>query len=254
MPPHRYTSLDSELLVKQFRKLAVRIEERFPESGLYRVALQLTEVSADAAHRIEVINEPIWSLRAAVGVIVLIIIAVPVVTLSAVPLEVAGITLLDAIQILETGINDLILLGAALIFLISLERRIKRNRTLKALHELRSIAHVIDMHQLTKDPARLRKHWVGTPNSPVLNLTPWQLSRYFDYCSELLSLVGKLAALHAQHFDDEVLLASVNQLENLTTTLCSQIWQKSMILHGTVLEDEDNLAALSAPSNTQITD
>src|SRR5258708_24597219 len=29
--------------------------------------------------------------------------------------------------------------------------RIKRARALKAMHELRSLAHIIDMHQLTKD-------------------------------------------------------------------------------------------------------
>jgi hypothetical protein len=35
---------------------------------------------------------------------------------------------------------------------MTIETRVKRRRALRAIHELRSIAHVIDMHQLTKDP------------------------------------------------------------------------------------------------------
>ena len=37
----------------------------------------------------------------------------------------------------------------------TLEARLNARRALTALHEFRSIAHVIDMHQLTKDPSAL---------------------------------------------------------------------------------------------------
>ena len=46
----------------------------------------------------------------------------------------------------------MVLIGAAIFFLVTLETRVKRRRALAALHELRAIAHIIDMHQLTKDP------------------------------------------------------------------------------------------------------
>jgi hypothetical protein len=59
------------------------------------------------------------------------------------------------IQTLEAVVNLLILFGGAVWFLITLEERVKRRRTLEALHQLRSLAHVIDMHQLTKDPTTL---------------------------------------------------------------------------------------------------
>ena len=49
--------------------------------------------------------------------------------------------------------NIIVLMGAALFFLVTIEDRLKRRRALTALHELRSIVHVIDMHQLTKDPS-----------------------------------------------------------------------------------------------------
>ena len=62
---------------------------------------------------------------------------------------------------LESAVNLLILFGGAVWFLITLEERLKRARVLKALHELRSLAHVVDMHQLTKDP-----RWCSGARSP----------------------------------------------------------------------------------------
>ena len=58
----------------------------------------------------------------------------------------------DLAQGLEAGVSDVIFLGVALFFLFSLEARSKRRQALAGLNDLRSIAHVIDMHQLTKDP------------------------------------------------------------------------------------------------------
>ena len=131
---------------------------------------------------------------------------------------------------LEAGINDLVLIGAAIFFLGTLEGRIKRRRALRALHELRSIAHIIDMHQLTKDPERTTGQTPATESSPTRRMTPLELGRYLDYCSEMLSLTGKVAALYVQQFDDSVALQAVNEIEDLTTGLSSKIWQKLMIL------------------------
>ena len=88
------------------------------------------------------------------------------------------------------------------------------------------------MHQLTKDPQRL----MGAPatptaSSPKFSLTPQELSRYLDYCSEMFSLVGKLAAVYSQEFDDEAVVRAAGDVENLTTGLSRKVWQKIMILH-----------------------
>jgi len=102
---------------------------------------------------------------------------------------------------------------------------------LAALHELRSLAHVVDMHQLTKDPDRFRPDVVLTASSPARQMSQFELSRYLDYCSEMLSLIGKIAALYAQDFDDPSVLAAVNEIESLTTGLSRKIWQKLMIVY-----------------------
>ena len=52
-------------------------------------------------------------------------------------------------------IEKLILIGAGIFFLVSAETRIKRRRVLSSLHKLRVFAHIIDMHQLHKDPERV---------------------------------------------------------------------------------------------------
>jgi len=62
------------------------------------------------------------------------------------------------------------------------------------------------------------------------HLTPFLLGRYLDYCSEMLSLIGKVAALYAQNTQDAVVLAAVDEIETLTTGLSRKIWQKIMIL------------------------
>ncbi len=61
-------------------------------------------------------------------------------------------------------------------------------------------------------------------------MSPFELNRYLDYCSEMLSLVSKLASIHAQHFPDGTVVSAINELEALTNGLSRKIWQKIMIL------------------------
>ena len=98
------------------------------------------------------------------------------------------------------------------------------------LHRLRSIAHIVDMHQLTKDPELALRRVESTDSSPSRTLSRTQLPRYLDYCSELLALTSKLAALHAQNLNDAVVLYAVNDIETLTADLSRKIWQKISIL------------------------
>jgi hypothetical protein len=86
------------------------------------------------------------------------------------------------------------------------------------------------MHQLTKDPERLLSASKDTPSSPTRTMTASDLGRYLDYCSELLSITSKVAALLVQYFDDAVVLGAVNEIETLTTGLSGKIWQKITVL------------------------
>jgi hypothetical protein len=136
----------------------------------------------------------------------------------------------ELVQGIEATLSGFVLLGAVVLFVVTLEVRFKRKRTLEALHELRVLAHVIDMHQLAKDPERIFDGFAETASSPHLELTPFQLDRYLNYCGDLLALLGKVAAWYLQGFQDEVVLGAVNEIEDLTNGLSRKIWQKLMLL------------------------
>ena len=225
-----YRSLDSEKIIGTIETLSRRIAERFPGSGLNRVCEELLTIAGESQSRIAWIGKPQRSLRVITGLLVAIIVGALILVLANASWPQNGFDLVVLVQASEAGLNIFLLLSAAILFLVTAETRIKRRRALKAIHELRALAHVIDMHQLTKDPERLSLR-TATPSSPKLNLTPAELGRYLDYCSEKLSLIGKLAALYVQKFDDPVALAAVNEVEDLTTGLSRKIWQKIMIIN-----------------------
>jgi hypothetical protein len=96
------------------------------------------------------------------------------------------------------------------------------------------LVHVIDRHQLTKDPSMVMGEEKTTASSPARPMTPFELGRYLDYCSEMLSLTGKVAALYAQTFPDPVVVEAANDIEMLATGLSGKIWQKITILQGAI--------------------
>lgn len=226
-----YSSLDPEKLLDTLEKLSQRIGERFPDAGLYKVSRHLSDIARDISDRVNRAAEPIIWIRVVIALLILLIVVGIASTVTAIRVDPGEITWIDFIQVLEAGINDVVLIGAGIFFLFTMDTRVKRRRAMEALDELRSVAHVIDMHQLTKDPRRAAGKLVATTSSPSDRLSLEQLSRYLDYCSEMLSLVGKLAALYLQRFDDSVVLTAVNEIEELTTGLSRKIWQKLMIVH-----------------------
>ncbi|MDX2120198.1 MAG: hypothetical protein SF070_03930 [Gemmatimonadota bacterium] len=231
---HRFRSLDPALIVGTAHTLERRIAERFPQSGLSRVAADLAQVAEETSARITVLRQPRWGIRLATGVVVLLLLTVVAFAILALGRPAALTDLGAFVQLLESAINDVVFLGIAIAFLVTIEGRLRRREALAALHELRSLVHIVDMHQLTKDPDQFLPDRAPTTSSPERLLTPGQLTRYLDYCSEMLSIAGKVAALYAQQLDDPVVLAAVNELEALTTGLSSKIWQKIVILGTTV--------------------
>jgi len=232
-----YRSLDSEKIVDTIGTLSRRIDERFPDSGLSNVCRELLTIAGESQERSAWFAKPQRALRIITWILLIIMatgLAI-ILTHAAWPRE--GFEVVGLVQGLEAALNITILLGAAALFLATVEVRIKRKRALKAIHELRALAHVIDMHQLTKDPERLRAHAQATASSPKRTLRGSELIRYLDYCSEMLSLIGKIAALYVQKFDDPVALVAVNEVEELTTSLSRKIWQKIMILNAFTAEE-----------------
>lgn len=237
-----YRNLDAERIVETTRALQRRIRERFPDSGLSNLAAELLVVAEEAATLSNWVARPHLPTRVLAGLGILLIGAVVATalatTLSAISHGQLFSTLTDLLQGADAAINEIVVIGVAIFFLWSLERRKKRERLLRALHVLRSMSHIIDMHQLTKDPERTLHagHGGDTPSSPARRLTPFELTRYLDYCSEALSVISKIAAIYVQRFDDSATLSAVNDIEDLTTGLSQKIWQKIMILDRAIPE------------------
>ena len=234
------STLQPKRIVRTIQTLEGRIEERFPKSSLRNVCHDLSDISEQMVERSAWIGKPILWLRAITWAVCVGIVAASVLTFFALGVSQADFSSLQTspdrlstfVTLSEAAINDVLLIGAAIFFIFTIEKRYKRTRALKALHELRSIAHIIDMHQLTKDPHRImaKRLFTGEGMSPKLNMTPFQLRRYLDYCSEMLALTGKIAAVYVQQFDDAVAIGSASELETLTSGLSNKIWQKILIL------------------------
>jgi hypothetical protein len=225
-------ALDPARIIETIRALGDRIEERFPDRGIARISRQQLAIAESTVGHIEWVGRPIVWVRVTVGAVIVLLVALLVGIAVRIEVNAQGTPLPDLLQAVEAAINELIFLGAAILFLATVEGRIKRQRALNALRELRALAHIVDMHQLTKDPDRvLEDTHARTPSSPQPTMTRMELGRYLDYCGEMLALTSKLAALYAQSLHDPVVLAAVDEVETLTNGLAAKVWQKLVILN-----------------------
>ena len=225
-----YRTLDAAEIVKTLRTLEQRIAQRFPDAGLVAVARDLIAIGEHTQRNAQAIAAPNWPLR----VVVYVAVAAGLAGLGMIAWEInvqlGSAEVFTFFQGVDAAMNITVLVGAALLFATTLDDRIKRRRALRELHIFRSIAHVIDMHQLTKDPGSLLEDGPRTEASPQRTMSKFELTRYLDYCSEMLSLTSKLAALYAQELPDGVVIDAVNEIENLTGNLSRKIWQKISIV------------------------
>ena len=136
----------------------------------------------------------------------------------------------DWVPLIESVINDLVFAAIAVLFLWAIPERLERRSLLGLLHRLRSLSHVIDMHQLSKDPEQVTANYVPTQESTRHGLGADQLHHYLNYCSEMLSLTAKTAALCGEHTADSVVPDTISTIETLTTELSNKIWQKISLL------------------------
>ena len=223
-------SLSADKIEETIVTLRKRIDERFPGRGLSNLCAQLHDVAREDRERLAWVERPNLWLRAGVGVAIVVGLGGLVVFASSLRRMAVTVEAFNALQGIDAAVNTIALAGAASWFLLNLEAVWRRRAVLKDLHELRSIAHVVDMHQLTKDPTTIGSGYRSTASSLVHNMTEFELVRYLDYCSEMLSLTGKLAALYMQNVRDPIIIEAVNEIEDLTTSLSRKIWQKIMIL------------------------
>src|SRR5262249_36501883 len=149
-------TLDPPKVIETIAMLQKRISERFPGAGLAAVCGELLALAREDSVRARRIGRRHIFLRFLVLVVSVSGISLSVWVLKQVDFSrdsTAADNVYSVFQGIEALANMVVLMGAAIVFLIPIEQRLKRRRALRALHELRAIVHVIDMHQLTKDPS-----------------------------------------------------------------------------------------------------
>ena len=220
----QFRSLDPDKIIATLDLLAQRIGERFPHTGVERVSRELTDIARHTSESVASIARPNLLIRGFVAAVIATSLGLLVwLVLLAIGLE-ASSELTNIMQGLDSATSLLLVLGGLALYLSTLESRWRRERAMKSLYELRAIIHVIDMHQLTKDPSAY-----GAPrmsSSPDRSMSPHQLLRYLGYCTELLSLASKVAALYADKLRDPAIVDAVGDIERLTAQLGQKIWQK----------------------------
>jgi len=227
----RYRTLRPEEIIKTQQRLRARIDARFPQSGLSGVAAELQVVAEEAKVRAELIRRPNIGLRVVVAILLLGAAALVVTMVLSLRVQADLREIMNLVQFTESGLGALVFLGAAVLFLITLEIRWKRRRALAAIHELRAIAHVIDMHQVSKDPEGLARRGPVLSEAPAQSTkTLFELNRYLNYCNELLTITSKIAALYIQRFPDVSAVVAVDQIEALCSGLSQKIMQKILVL------------------------
>ena len=242
-----YKELRAEHIIGTAETLRNRVGERFPGRGISGLSSELVSVTEELSERADRMGRPFYLLR---------LTSLAVTTTGLVGLGVVIWQNLRHFQLrtedlshfegLEAVLNMMILIAAGIWFFLNLEARIKRGRILDDLHVLRSLAHVIDMHQLTKDPSGIVNSAPKTRSSPVRDMQPYELLRYLDYLSEMLSLIGKVAALYLERVNDSEVNRSVNEIEDLTSNLSRKIWQKIGVIEASeIAADPTPLSAVN---------
>jgi hypothetical protein len=151
-----YRTLNADRIEATLETLHKRIQERFPNRGLANLCKQLLDIAREEKRKLAWVARPNLWLRAGVGVAI---------TLGAIALLsfAFGLTIWglkfdgevsNVLQGVDAAVNTIALSGAASWFLLNLESRWRRGAVLADLHELRSIAHVVDMHCSPSRPLR----------------------------------------------------------------------------------------------------
>ena len=230
----RYQRLDAVQVVATTTRLQRRVTARFPGRGLTQVSAELVRVAEQVADSTNAARQRLRRIRVATRLASVLVVVVTIVALI--------LTLRDAVlnglehsfewlPLIESTVNDIVFAALAVYFLYALPNRIERSYLLGQLYRLRSLAHIVDMHQLTKDPERLRPGFTTTVETVDIQLsTTHAMENYLDYCSEMLSLIGKIAALCAEESQDSVILDTVSTIETLTTSMSREVWQKISLL------------------------
>ena len=129
------------------------------------------------------------------------------------------------------GLVNLVFLSVVVGILIRQSYKItRRTSTMKRLHRIRSLIHVLDMKQQNK------KYY----NKCITNkraLTTEESIFYLDDCSQAISLASKVSALMIEGHNDSLVIAAVSEIDSLCSGISTKIWQKIAVLQAHLIKN-----------------
>lgn len=214
-PRNQNRKLQPDKLISTSLELAKWIRKEFPKAHLSDVAQDVYALTTEAVAKAKHIARPMYWLR------LLLTIAFGGLCYG---------VYWHYTHHSEQEFNDLlhslkplgVFVGSAVLFVITLETRFKRWKALKAIHELQSVVHIIDMHQLGKDPSI--EKFRDDPEDRER-----KIDQYLHCCTAMISIVSKIGQLYIDHFYDASATTAVNEFEAVATGTTQKIWSK--ILH-----------------------
>ena len=222
-----FKNLDIDKVTAAIELLRLRVQERFPTANLLNVCNELKELSNNAKANIQHLNKPYVYFRIIFSFLIILTKVLITYTIWHISSQDLPTNFQSFIATSEALMNELVMIGAAFYFIGKFENSLKQKKILYALQELRTIIHVIDLHQLTKDPAPILQN--NSEHSPERALSKSELNSYLDYCSEMLSLTSTVAATYGFNCNDQIVLETIHNIEVLSGTLSNKIWQKITI-------------------------
>ncbi len=104
-----FRHLDASEIVTTIEQLLLRIDNRFADFGLAQVGRALLETAQQSVTGASGLGRPMYPLRAAVWVFVVVFAVFPVIVLVTLDLTATVATVADLAQMIESGVNDLVL-------------------------------------------------------------------------------------------------------------------------------------------------
>lgn len=171
--PNHHLHLDPQRILETARKISLRVEERFPGSSAAGMSRELAKVADVTVVQVERARRPSVGLRVAawglIGLGLIKLVEISKYLHTNFELGNPG----EFIQSFQASLETCVLPGASILFVLGWENRIKRRRTLHYLRELRTIAYLVDIHQINKTPDTIRFDMPLTAHSPVRVMSPF---------------------------------------------------------------------------------
>ena len=211
-------------VIKTSESLSGEIIERYPDSEIADLSLNLIKIAKNTEEKINDATKPIYWLRFASAIAICLIVAAPIFTIQITEAKWEFETITDLFEAADAGVNMVILLVGTLWFLFNIEARQWRKKALSALTEIREFIHVIDVMQLYFSPSLKEEETSLTRGGQAVDL------RYLFLCSRMVGVLSNVAVLFTQGESDEAVWRAVSEIESLANAVALKLTNKIEVL------------------------